>query len=416
MNYTFHAQSAADLQLPLAQALASAEDKHAVLFTLVLAAGRYDGLTLRPGGADGSLDFAVEVLDGRAVFGGAVSVDGRNVTVRGLVLDGARTPGTALRLRAFERLEVEDVALIGVTVGDPAGREGDPAIELGARARGATASVRRLWVVDAATSGAVIKVPVNGPGRFTKVELTDVAFAGNRAIRGVDVAGTDALDVSGALVVEPRIKGAWLMARTAGALRLTMIVRAALAGGLALASACASAERHAGAANGGATMTAMTCDSARGAIEARRFVGWRGLPAGCRPEQLAGVAFDDDWGVRALGEARAPARMRLLDVAGYYRPLVTVRDGAVVMIDGMNPQLDGGWAALEADLGAPEASRDFVFGTTPMAGGERIYASRGITVFVNPDNQLVVHVALYAPTTVTDYLARLRPDLTKSPR
>lgn len=161
-------------------------------------------------------------------------------------------------------------------------------------------------------------------------------------------------------------------------------------------------------------MTAMTCESARRAIEARQFVGWRGLPVGCRAEELTGVPFDDAWGMRRLGDQLEPARMRLLEVGGYYRPLATVRDGAVVMFDGTNPVLDGGLAALDADLGAPEASRDFVYGTTPMAGGERIYATRGITLFVNPENQFVVHVAVYAPTTVADYLARLRPSLTKS--
>jgi hypothetical protein len=48
-----------------------------------------------------------------------------------------------------------------------------------------------------------------------------------------------------------------------------------------------------------------------------------------------------------------------------------------------------------------------------MAGGEHIYAGRGITVVVNPDNQFVVHVAVYPPTTVADYLERLRPSLSK---
>lgn len=204
-----------------------------------------------------------------------------------------------------------------------------------------------------------------------------------------------------------------------------MIARACL--GLAMAAACAPTDRHPNGSNpaderrdaradanaGDTTMTATTCNDARTAITARQFVGWRGLPAGCRPEELVGIAFDDGWGMRRLGEALEPARMRVLEVGGYYRPLVTVREGEVVMIDGMNPELAGGWSALEADLGAPDARRDFVFGSTPMAGGERVYASRGITVFVNPENQFVLYVALYAPTTVSDYLARLRPDLTK---
>jgi hypothetical protein len=38
-----------------------------------------------------------------------------------------------------------------------------------------------------------------------------------------------------------------------------------------------------------------------------------------------------------------------------------------------------------------------------------VHAGRGITIFLNPDNAFVIHVALYAPTTVADYVARLGP-------
>ena len=159
-----------------------------------------------------------------------------------------------------------------------------------------------------------------------------------------------------------------------------------------------------------------TCETARRAIENRRFVGWRGLPAGCTPDALFGVAFDNTWGLRELGDAFAPARMHILELRGYYRPLATVRDTTVVMFDGMNPELEAGWDALSRDLGTPEAARDFEFGTIAMTGGERVHASRGITVFVNPENQFVLHIAVYAPTTVDDYVHQLRPSLKKTIR
>lgn len=156
-----------------------------------------------------------------------------------------------------------------------------------------------------------------------------------------------------------------------------------------------------------------TCEDARQAIRGGRFVGWRGLPRGCTPEALFGVAFDESWGLRKLGDEHDAARMRLLDLAGYYRPLANVRDGAVVMFDGTNPVLDGGWSALSADLGTPDATRDFGYGSVTMAGGERIHAARGITVFLNPENQVVVHIAVYPATTLDDYERRLRPSLDK---
>jgi hypothetical protein len=161
------------------------------------------------------------------------------------------------------------------------------------------------------------------------------------------------------------------------------------------------------------TPTATACDDARAAIRKGRFVGWQGLPRECAPAALFGVDFDEGWGLRKLGSALEPARMRLLELGGYYRPLVSVRDGRVVMFDATNPELDGGWTALSADLGAPEAARDFVYSTVTMPGGERIHANRGVTVFLNPENQEVVHIAVYAPTTVADYEAHLRPSLDK---
>jgi hypothetical protein len=164
-----------------------------------------------------------------------------------------------------------------------------------------------------------------------------------------------------------------------------------------------------------ATSESTSCEHASEAIRAGRLVGWRGLPAGCSPQALFGVAFDDGWGARKLGSQFEPARMRLLELTGFYRPLVTVRDGTVVMFDATNPVLDGGWGALAADLGAPEASRDFVYSSVTMTGGERIHARRGITVFLNPENDVVLHVALYEPTTVDGYEQRLRPSLDKKP-
>jgi len=147
--------------------------------------------------------------------------------VRSASRDVARGRPAAVRERVVgQRRRDRDgpgvgVSALGVAAGDPRGREGDPLIELGARAKGATAAVRDLWVVDATVSGALLKVPVNGPGRFAQVGFDNVVFAGNRAARGLDLAGADAVTVTGALVIEPRLTGPWLMVRTYGAITLT---------------------------------------------------------------------------------------------------------------------------------------------------------------------------------------------------
>lgn len=80
------------------------------------------------------------------------------------------------------------------------------------------------------------------------------------------------------------------------------------------------------------------------------------------------------------------------------------------------PQLDGGWRALSTDLGEPEASFDWVFGTVAMPGGELVYAKRGLTILLNPENQAVVYISVYVPTTVEEYARRLRPPREKGPR
>lgn len=159
----------------------------------------------------------------------------------------------------------------------------------------------------------------------------------------------------------------------------------------------------------------MTCDAAKQAIEARRFVGWRGLPPGCAPEVLFGVKLDDTWGVMPLGSSFEKARSHLVELTGYGRALAYVRDGAVAMFDAMAPQLDGGWPALSTDLGAPEATFDWVFGTIAMPAGELVYAKRGLTIFLNPENQAVAYISVYVPTTVQEYARRLRPPREKRP-
>ena len=156
-------------------------------------------------------------------------------------------------------------------------------------------------------------------------------------------------------------------------------------------------------------MTEMTCETARQAITTRRFIGWSGLPRNCSPEAAFGIALDDSWGSLPLGSALEPARSRLLELGGYYRPLAYVRDGVAVAFDAMNPQMDGDWRALAESLGAPDAALDWVFGTVPMTRGERVYAARGITLWLNPETQAVVYVTVYAPATVDVYKQRIQP-------
>lgn len=162
--------------------------------------------------------------------------------------------------------------------------------------------------------------------------------------------------------------------------------------------------------------TPMTCDAAKRAIESRRFVGWRGMPAGCAPDAVFGIKLDDTWGAMPLGSSFEKARSHLIELAGYGRALAYVRDGALALFDAMTPDLDGGWPALSADLGPPEATFDWTFGTVAMPSGELVYAKRGLTIFLNPENQVVAYITVYVPTTIDEYGRRLRPPREKRPR
>jgi len=160
----------------------------------------------------------------------------------------------------------------------------------------------------------------------------------------------------------------------------------------------------------------MTCDAAKRAIESRLFVGWRGLPAGCAPDAVFGIKLDDAWGAMSLGSSFETARTHLVELEGYGRALAYARDGAVAMFDAMAPDLEGGWPALSADLGPPEATFDWTFGTVVMPAGELVYATRGLTIFLNPENRVVAYISVYVRTTVDEYARRLRPPREKRPR
>ena len=155
-------------------------------------------------------------------------------------------------------------------------------------------------------------------------------------------------------------------------------------------------------------MKPMTCDDAKAAIEARRFVGWTGLPEGCSPDTLFGVEFDaNEWGERILG--KVATRWWELEIRGYYQPVVSVRDGVVVLFDGMNPELDSGWAPLAQDLGEPETKLEWLDSGVATPGGEWVYPARGITVFLDTETNTPRHLAVYPPTTLTEYRDTLRP-------
>ena len=165
-------------------------------------------------------------------------------------------------------------------------------------------------------------------------------------------------------------------------------------------------------------MSDKNIDAVRMAIETRDFVGWNGLPDACAPGDL----FDDfpdelsDRPTRPLGESFSPAVFVLLKLDGYYRPTASVLENELVLFDGMNPELPGGFQRLFDELGAPAARSDWFHGTLEIPNGEWVYPERGITVFLNSSADKALHIAVYHPTHLENYFRTLRPHLRKEER
>jgi hypothetical protein len=222
---TFTVRSDVDLAVPLSAAVAEADKAGADELVVRIAPGTYSrGLSLRAPTGDGKLKFTVEPEGtGRVVLAGAISIVGKRVSLRGVILDRASTPAIAVSLHAFESLELTNVAIVGTTIGSGGG-ERDPLVDLVARSRGATARVRDLWIVDsAAGNAALVRVPVNGTGRWASLELDNVGLVGNRAGTGIDVRATDALTIRNVFVVEPAL-ATWLQVGTFGAITIDQSV------------------------------------------------------------------------------------------------------------------------------------------------------------------------------------------------
>jgi hypothetical protein len=144
----------------------------------------------------------------------------------------------------------------------------------------------------------------------------------------------------------------------------------------------------------------MTAGEAIRLIAARDLAGWQGLPRCSLADVTA--AFDrvsDGVGTGQIGQRRRD--YILVAAAGYDEPMRVWLEDAdrVVALDVEYPDV----AALPDQLGEPEARRDFHWAGLDLVDGELVYASRGITVFVNPENRDVLRVAVYPAASLEAY-------------
>jgi hypothetical protein len=139
------------------------------------------------------------------------------------------------------------------------------------------------------------------------------------------------------------------------------------------------------------------------------------LPANCDWTPLVGT-LPSVWEKvpeRSLGSSFSKGKMLMANSEGYMRATFSFVEGTPVLFEAMGPKLQASVTDLMKSLGLPEAELDWDFGTLPCPESEFVYPSKGITLFLSTDKTRIFHIALYASTTLENYLENLRPKLGK---
>jgi hypothetical protein len=207
-------QRAEDLQVPLYAAMAEAERQGATL-RIELSAGEHGGFTIA--GTESTPTAAIEVVGsgGIAVVRGPLSVEGRSVTVRDVVVEPGRVGGGVVTLTAVDAIVVDGLAVIEATSREPDLQ--DAALHLRARGPAVKATLTRLWLVENTIEGggrAILELEGSGQRRFDSLELTSAVFAGNTAAHGLVTGFTRSVALRSFAVLEPAHDAPWLLVRS----------------------------------------------------------------------------------------------------------------------------------------------------------------------------------------------------------
>jgi hypothetical protein len=73
--------------------------------------------------------------------------------------------------------------------------------------------------------------------------------------------------------------------------------------------------------------------------------------------------------------------------------------GQVLAIDVEYPEIVG----LPAQLGEPAARRDFHWASLDLQGGELVYPTRSLALFVNPENHELLRLEVFPSGSLDDY-------------
>jgi|SRR5580698_3857701 hypothetical protein len=139
---------------------------------------------------------------------------------------------------------------------------------------------------------------------------------------------------------------------------------------------------------------------------------WKGLRPDCGlPAVSEAWAYaDDGWrGSGYVGEE--PRALTWISATGTGFPdsvRVWLDGPRVVMLETQVLGKASDLKALVAKLGEPAAKLDAFF-EVKMEKSEWVYPNRGLTLYVNPENHILLRAVGYAPTTLENYRRHLRP-------
>ena len=146
----------------------------------------------------------------------------------------------------------------------------------------------------------------------------------------------------------------------------------------------------------------------------RRFSNWTGLSPGSTLEQAARVFdVDQDWhGSGRLGQQRRSVDWYGATGDGYPDGIrLWVENKNIVLADAKYPELTESLDAVLSSLGPPQKKLDAYLGTVLIEESEWVFSERGLSIFLDPENQELLRIAVYSPVALTTYEASLRLNL-----
>jgi hypothetical protein len=147
-----------------------------------------------------------------------------------------------------------------------------------------------------------------------------------------------------------------------------------------------------------------SCNAVLDKFKSRDFSGWQGLPVGCSIQAVLDyLGSNQSKSISGrLGQQATP--YYTIHMEGYENPIrLWFRDEVLVLVEAEYPSIRNDLAALQEELGPPAARYGFNWQDLTLEDAQWVYAEKGITLVINPDNKILLYLTVYAPTSLDQY-------------